>query len=738
VADVRSKSVIESNFPNRLKGVRSLQRQILVAGLALGSSSVLLLSGCSSGISNGFHGVGGDGLSVQSLKGLTHGGQFPVSGSTVQLYEVASTSSNATGYASASTALGTSATTDSNGFWNYGSFTCANAADEIYVVSSQGNPGLAGGTNNAALALTAALGPCNQLGSISFIYIDEVTTVAMAYSLSGFSSDQLHIGTSKTNAVGLTNAFATVNNLVNLSTGQALTATPAYATRPSAPAGSTVPTDNFNSIVPYDLLNSLANVLATRVNSDGTTAFSNLFQYTGGSQSTPSASVSNTYEAALYIAHNPGLENSGDHADSNISAVLGLVGTQPPFGPALSTIPTDLAMTINYVGGGLGGVNNDSTSGATRFAIDQQGNLWIANPGGHNHSVTELNNLGAPLSPTPVLSSTSPFPVTTAGGFGNAIFKTPNYVAIDLDGDAWVTDTSTSVCIAALNSSGGQLTGSPFTADCPGGLALNGVAVDASNNIYAESQTSITSVSLSGAVRTNFPVNGSFVELDSYLGVDDSGNIWYIDAGNGHYGNISSSGAIGPESNTELPAADGGWAALGPISGSSLQSLWLTQASGTENVQPMNLGNTSQIDTFPTSGDQPFTLGEPSGIAVDGNGNYYFANTGTENFEGDTMFPNLTVMSDAGSVLSPVKAGYLGGSALMEIDQPNQVAIDQSGNVWVLNTNNANNKSESLTGGSYLGNGVNAANMTEFVGLAAPVNPVFAQDAANQTYGQKP
>jgi hypothetical protein len=730
VADVRSKSVNESKFPNRLKSVRSFQWQILMAGLALSSSSVLLLSGCSSGISNSFQGsTGGDGLTVQSLKGLTHGGQFPVSGSTVQLYEVGSTSADATGYASASTAIGSAATTDGNGYWTYGSFTCANAADEVYAVSSDGNPGLTAGTNNTALVLTAALGPCNGLASIPFIYVDEVTTVATAYSLAGFSSDYLHVGTSTTNTVGLTNAFATFNNLVNLSTGQALTTTPAYA---SAPSGTVA--DTFYSIVPSDLINTLANVIASCVNSDGTTACSNLFQYTGGSQSTPSATVTNTYAAALYIAHNPGLVNAESSDETNVATVMALAGSTPPFGPALSAAPNDFTMTVNFVGGGIGGVKSNSNSSASRFALDEEGNVWVVAEGSIN-AVAVFNNLGAPLSPSTTVTA-SPYNLNTAGGWGGGgtYLQAPNYIAIDTNGKAWITDDNT--CLAAV-AMGGAASG-PYSV-CPSGQSLFGVAIDSNDNIYTESDEAITSVTTAAptTVRSGFPVSGSFTGLDSFLGIDYSGNAWWIDEAKENYGYVTSSGSVGGSSGVGLPDADGGWASMGAISSGSGLSIWLTEAGSDDIIQPMNAGTTTI--GFGTA-EEPTSLIAPTGIAVDGSERYYVANSqaGT-NSQSKEINPNLTIVSDAGGTLSPYN-GYTGGSALMALDQPSAVAVDQSGNVWVLNTNNFNNKNNNKSGAAYKGNGVDSSNLTEFVGLGNPVNPVLSQDSQGTTnkYGTKP
>ena len=135
------------------------------------------------------------------------------------------------------------------------------------------------------------------MGSIGYVVINEATTVATAYSLAGFMTDVAHVSTSTTNTVGLNNAFATFNNLVNLNTGNALKVTPAYA----GGLPNTTP-DTFRSIVPYDTINTIADALAGCVNTNGAApACSSLFAITGNKNG------ETTLDAALYIAHNPGL-----------------------------------------------------------------------------------------------------------------------------------------------------------------------------------------------------------------------------------------------------------------------------------------------------------------------------------------------------------------------------------------------------------------------------------------------
>src|ERR1019366_9144135 len=84
----------------------------------------------------------------------------------------------------------------------------------------------------------------------------EVSTVAAAYAFAGFATDAVHVSSSGTPLakVGIQNAFANAANLATLSTGQAL------ATPPGNPNGA----------APQANVNTLANILASCVNTDGT------------------------------------------------------------------------------------------------------------------------------------------------------------------------------------------------------------------------------------------------------------------------------------------------------------------------------------------------------------------------------------------------------------------------------------------------------------------------------------
>jgi hypothetical protein len=711
--EFRSYTVIKIRSSHAVKLTGSVQRQIVVSALLLASSSVLLLSGCSSALNLG---KGGDvtGPSDEiTVKGKVHGGQYPVVGSTVTVYEVGATSSTGGGYASTPTVLATSSPTNAAGDWSV-SFTCTNSSDEVFFEAADGMGGNTSGTqnttNNEALTLTVAGGPCDSLFNSGNYNIDEVTTVVTEYALAGFSgSTATSVGTTKNNAIGLTNAFSTVPNLVNLAQGTAYSSTPFYATAPA----NTTP-DVFRSIVPNDLINSLANILATCVNASGGASdpgCTNLFALTPG--------ASTTADAVLYIAHNPG---------QNVSSILQLATPEAPFGPTLTTTPTDLTMTVNYVGGGLGGAATSNRSHSEYVAIDQQGNIWVNSLG--LDTVIELNNQGVPQSPTTQVNTSSG--ATLAGGKGGyPVAGSPNQIAIDQNGNVWVADALD--CLDGLSgTSGAPLTGSPFNSGfCPASEPANGVTVDASNNIWVAGTTAsknyITALSYNGASGTllssNFPYTAGFDTLTGFIGADYSGHVWYIDGGNGEYGALTSTGTLFTTTGTLLS---------GPVYNSAFDNvggaleLAITQSGSSQNLQM------AKVTSPPTLGSEfePNSEEDPLGTVVDGAGLLYFNNDG-----GGSIPANVTVINvSSGVESSPADIGYTGGSALTSFDQPFGAGVDQSGNLWVLNSNNAQNTNTSTytnsNGIGYLFGGSECGNLTEVVGLAKPVDPVFSKESA--------
>jgi len=639
------------------------------------SFSLTVLAGCGGMVTTA---VTGAQPSV-ALQGNVHGGQQPVSGATIQLYAAQATGTSTTGYGSLSTPL-ISSTVKSDAGGNFtitNDYTCPAAPnDQVYLVATQGDPGAGA---NANISLMAALGPCTDLTPSTFINVNEVTTVASAYALSGFMTDYKHVGTSSTNYQGLVNAFATVNNLVNISTGQALTVTPAYATQATGTTSAT-----FKSTVPQNEIYTLANVLAACVNTNGLGGTSpncaNLFAAT-----TPSGGAvpTDTIQAALNIALNPG---------SNVTALYNLASSTPPFSPTLTSAPNDWTIALNFIGGGLGGsaISNDASS--SDLALDASGNVWISNF--RTSTVTELSNLGAPMT-----TNTQLTPTVAVGGYSGAGISNPNAIAIDTNGKAWLANTNGTISELTAN---GSAVGAGFTGGGMSGSA-KGIAIDGLNNVWVTtsvvSEFDTNGIPMSGT-------NGFTSSISSPTGgiaVDGANNVWVVNGGNGEAVKLSAANGLPLYSSASNLTAASAYAAVDATS-----QLWVPQGSPNSGAALFNTGS-----QFPTS-FTPSSISNAVSVSIDGAGHVWIANAGGA----AGVLPNLTELSGTGALLSTPGTGYQGsGTAL--ITSPRGHEVDSSGNLW-------------------LSNGINPSTVTEFVGIAAPTITPLAVAVKNNKIGTKP
>jgi sugar lactone lactonase YvrE len=576
---------------------------------------------------------------------------------------------------------------DANGGFSItGDYTCPSSTSQLYIVATGGNPGLAPGTNNAALALMTALGPCNLHGSQytldpnSVIAINEVTTVASVYALAAFmGADAIHLGTSSTNAVGLANAFQLVNNLANTTTGAALSATPAG-----------------NGTAPQAAINTLANVFASCVNSDGTgsacVALAAAATPSGGTAPT------DTIQGLINVARNPA---------NNVSAIYGLASTTPPFQPTLATAPNDWTMAVTYTG-----------SGSASMAIDASGNVWFGNsPFGGPYNVTELNSNGAVLS--------------GANGYSVGSLTALTGIAIDPTGNAWVTGTGS---VVKLSSSGSILSGANgYTG---GGINMPvGIALDGQGNAWVSDSGSKTLIKLdnSGNVlsgASGFTTGSTFAPLG--LAIDSAGDAWVADGSNLTEFNNSGtllSGSGYPTTNLQptlvaFDATGNAWANtnlccldLNNVAKLSSSGVQLSPSGGYANcVSPGIVGGF--VITCLWWAPDPF--------ALDGAGNVWgtaVTETKVNGRNPNPVFSSwVTEISNTGTILSGAN-GYRGGTILgpgapnTSAADPQAIAIDGGGNVWVAFPNGT---------------------VSEFVGASTPVVTPFSVGVKNGTLGSRP
>jgi glucuronoarabinoxylan endo-1,4-beta-xylanase len=257
-------------------------------------------------------------LPGSSLVGQVKGGQQPIWGATIQLYQVGTA-----GDGSSAAPLGSSTTTNpSGGFTITGDYTCPGSNPQVYLLATGGNPGLANGTNNTAINLIAALGSCSSLSPSTFINLNEVTTVAAVAALSPYMTSPTSIGSGTSDAPGLTAAFTLASQYASTATG----------TSPgtSVPAGDAVPST---------LINSLAGIVSACVNSIGGSAGDGSSCGTLFTDSTPSggAAPANVATALLNILNN---------STSDLTSLFALLPSTPPFDPVLNAAPSSWGISL--------------------------------------------------------------------------------------------------------------------------------------------------------------------------------------------------------------------------------------------------------------------------------------------------------------------------------------------------------------------------------------------------------
>ena len=633
---------------------KSLSLSFVVSSVGL--AGVLTLSGCSANFGDVSNAPT---ATAVHIKGMVHGGQQPLNGAHVYMYAASTGAYGGSGIAAsasnASASLLTSATgnpADGNGnfyvitdeagnFDIHGAFACT-PNTQVYLYSTGGDPQVNGvGTPsgaNAAATLMAVVGNCaNATASgafpgVTFVAMNEVSTAVTAFALAGFATDPLHIGAPSAVAghaasgVGLANAFNTALNLMNQASGL-----------PNA----TFPL-NSHVTVPVTRINTVADFLAACVNSSGagSTGCSTLFTDT-----TYSTAPTDTATAAIHFAQNPG---------GNVASLIGLITSTSPFQPFF-TSANDLALTLNYSGGGL--------SQPFGIAIDGAGNAWVTND--VNSSVTEISSAGAYLS--------------GANGYTGGGLNEPFAIAIDSSGNAWVGNFG-GPSLTEISNTGAFLSGANgYTGG--GLLAPYGIAIDSSGNVWVASATSnsVIEFSSTGAILSglNGYIGGGLNEPDG-IAIDGSGNAWATNGDANSVTEISSTGAFLSGAGAYT---GGGLSQPYGIAIDSSGNAWLADYGGNRNsVTKLSASGA------PLSGTTGYVVGSmdgPIGIAIDGAGNVWAAN-----FLGTTV----TKLSSAGTILSGT-GFYTGGG----LNQPFGIAIDGSGNVWTANE--AGNSVTEIIGG---------------------------------------
>ena len=445
-----------------------MKQPILKSLAALASFAAVALTGCGIATKTAVTVATPVVIRGAAFHGKLYGGQQPVVGSTIKLYAVGTanygvgaTYTTGTGNLLTSTVL-----TQSDGSFDVTNlYTCPSMSTQVYLVATGGNSGY---TTNSNIAAMAALGPCGMLSANTFVYINEVSTVAAVYAFSPFMTGPAAIGTSANNTAGLANAAADINVLADLPSG---------STPGAAPAGATVPNM---------LINTLANIIASCINSAGGSYNDNsncgtLF-YNANPGGTAGTAPKDTITALMNIAQHPAT------SPANITALYNLQSASPPFMPALANAPNDFTLALTFTGGG-------NINGPSSLAVDAGGNVWVTNASAN--SVTQLSHAGAGTTYSAGLDLNAPAAIaigtagnlwvanngnntvsrfTTAGApvatYSGGGLNQPNAIAFDYQGQAWITNPGGN-SVTTISQSGTVTAVTPAGAAGPLAVGVN-------------------------------------------------------------------------------------------------------------------------------------------------------------------------------------------------------------------------------------------------------------------------
>ncbi|MEO6922231.1 MAG: hypothetical protein ABI142_00240, partial [Bryocella sp.] len=480
------------------------------------------------------------------------------------------------------------------------------------------------------------LGTCNSSGLFSqltgnFVYMNEVSTVAAAYALGGFAVDSTHIGSgpSALSGVGLVNAFNASPNMYNINAGAAQGA---LSTTPSG-----------NGTVPADEINSIADMLASCINSTGSTSTNCSTLLTNAtSGGTSPVTPTEVSTAAINIVHNPA---------ANVGNLYGLFTNSSPFQPTITSVPKDYSVIIGY--------NLGSSNQPADLAIDANGNIWLTN-----------NNSGAPS-----LTQVSPVGTVLSGnGYTNVQMTAPTGLAIDQSGKAWVCDEGD--ILFSFIASGGTATSSAYT-----GADLSGdpqaVAIDSNGSIWV-TQNSNQAVNFLSDGTESFATSGGGLKTQSgtsNVAVAPGNNVFIANyKASGTTDTVSSFSSSGTprSSNTAFGNSLAQRSGIG-IAIDANNQFWITNSgSNSVTIGSTTSGTASPIAVAP--GSSSAGLSNPQGIAFDGKSSAWIANnSGT-----------VSVLSNTGAAVTG-SSGY-GGTVAATMPGISPIAVDGAGNVWTVSS----------------------------------------------------
>lgn len=693
----------------------SLRSYIRILSLAAVAVPTVVLTGCA-----GMSGTAP--LSVTSnaatMKGNLHGGNQPISGSTIQIF-----SAGTTGYGSASTLFATT-TSASDG---YGSFSfskqnsdaghptgiynasgnvwgCPTTGDpQMYVIAKGGSTTGTSSPANSAAAFIVALGKCSTISSSTFVDLNEVTTAATLAALQQFfnpSTESFGYNGTLQSIAAFNNGVLTIANLADIGSGYAVTS------KTLTGANSTVSGTTVTMTPEAGKINTIANVLTACVNTTSntsdpcTTLFANAVPpANSNSTSQPGstyATAQDTIQAAYYMLVNP----TGGQDPSKVANLYNLTTAFAPFQPQLTAAPTDWTVGIKYDAGTSacsGTASGKFIYYAYMVRADANGNIWIAS-NGSSPNVDNISVVGPNGVPMGCVT-----PSATAGvGFTG--------LTIDTVGNVWAASHS----VAGIY----EINPNTFAATTwtESGVTPWAIEADGSGNVFytvaSAAVRKFTAAASASSATASTAVGTASNASPNFMTIDAGGNIWVPDTG-------SATNKLYETYPDPSATTSGGYSTFVAGTSGNVQAqiavdasgrIWTTQTTPANTVTVFTPTLYGSPATVTASGAGVAGVSTPRGVALDGAGNAWVPNGVSGGHNVAELTQNLNALSPSG--------GYVKADTFANTMR--SVAVDATGNVW------------------FGTNATTVDQITEIVGAGVPVITPLSAALAAGTPATKP
>jgi uncharacterized protein (TIGR03437 family) len=355
-------------------------------------------------------------------------------------------------------------------------------------------------------------------------------------------------------------------------------------------------------------------------------------------------------------------------------------------------------------------------AGPSGIALDSAGNLYIAE--GYNNKIRKVSNgMIGTVAGTGAAGFTG-----DKGQATSATLQQPTDIAVDSAGNLYIADygnnrirkvtAATGVITTVAGNGTKTFNGDNVGATAAGLPSPQRIAVDAAANFYIVDAGRIRKVA-NGTATTmagggspageGGPAASAQLLSPQGLAVDATGNLYIADQGTGRILKVSGGmltriaggGPPGGANVDGIPATSAQLAAPYGVAVDPSGNIYLADSTAAR-VRKISGGVISTVagggsvlgDNGPATSAQ---LSDPLGIAVDAGGNLYIAD-----FNRVRLVSNLTISTVAGNG----SAGYQGDGGVAtaaELATPNGVAVDSSGNLYIADT--GNNRVRMVSGG---------------------------------------